>query len=265
VLCRSGKLSAQGRTLSAIIIGLGDEGDDQSLLLVYGQKQVVDDETTPGSVRTTLKLCVARRKLPPPPPSIKKVRPGDPLPRGKPFFLHLDTTDNPAPLFFPSRSFNKKISHRPLLRTTSSVSIYAPPVLQHSVSAPVPLVRNHSSRSESRDDQAHSATISGRTPGRRGEKRKRPQAEEDEKKRKSGKIVLDKDNSRRSIQNEGDGDEDIFGKRPSMRGSISFELPNKSDGVDGSKEGEEGGEEAPSAAKKRPKIPQQILDNKAVS
>jgi hypothetical protein len=85
LLCRSGKLSAQGRTLSAIIIGLGDEGDDQSPLLVYGQKQVVDDETSPGSVKSTLKLCVARRKLPPPPPSVKKVRPGDPLPRGKPF------------------------------------------------------------------------------------------------------------------------------------------------------------------------------------
>jgi len=50
-----------------------------------------------------------------------------------------------------------------------------------------------------------------------------------------------------------------------MKGSISFELPNKSDGVDGGKEGEEGGEEPPSTAKKRPKIPQQILDNKAVS
>jgi hypothetical protein len=126
-------------------------------------------------------------------------------------------------------------------------------------------VRTHSSRSESRGDQAHSATISGRTPGRRGEKRKRPQAEEDEKKRKSGKIVLDKDNSRRLEVDEGDGDEDIFGKRPSIKGSISFELPSKSDGLDGGKEGEEGGEEAPSTAKKRSKIPQQILDNKAVS
>lgn len=82
VLCRSGKLSAQGRTLSAIIIGLGDESD-QSPLLIYGQKQVVDDETSPGSMKSILKLCVARRKPPPPPPSIKKVRPGDPLPRGK--------------------------------------------------------------------------------------------------------------------------------------------------------------------------------------
>jgi hypothetical protein len=177
----------------------------------------------------------------------------------------LDPADNPAPLFFPSRSFNKKISHRPLLRTTSSASIYAPPVLQHSISAPVPLVRTHSSRSESRSDQLPSATIPGRTPGRRGEKRKRPQAEEDEKKRKSGKIVLDTDTSRRSVEDEGDGDEDIFGKRPSMKGSISFELPNKSDGVEGGGEGEEGGEEPSATAKKRPKIPQQILDNKAVS
>jgi len=85
MLCRTGKLSAHGRTLSAIIIGLGDEGDDQSPLLVYGQKQVFEDETSPGSVKPTLKLCVARRKIAPPPPSAKKVRPGDPLPRGKLF------------------------------------------------------------------------------------------------------------------------------------------------------------------------------------
>lgn len=129
----------------------------------------------------------------------------------------------------------------------------------------MPLVRTHSSRSDSREDQSHSATISGRTPGRRGEKRKRPQAEEDEKKRKSGKIVLDKDTSRRSLEAEGDGDEDIFGKRPSVKSSIGFELANKSNGPDGGQEGEDGGEEPLSTAKKRPKIPQQILDNKAVS
>jgi len=82
VLCRSGKLSPQGRTLSAIIIGLGDEGDDQNPLLVYGQKHIVEDGSQPGVVRSTLKLCVARRKILPPPPSIRKVRPGDPLPRG---------------------------------------------------------------------------------------------------------------------------------------------------------------------------------------
>lgn len=108
------------------------------------------------------------------------------------------------------------------------------------------------------------STISGRTPGRRGEKRKRPQAEADEKKRKSGKIVLDKDISRGPADEEGDGDEDIFGKRPSVKGSTSFEQPIKSDG-EGAREGEDRGEEPPSTAKKRPKIPQQILDNKAVS
>jgi hypothetical protein len=77
--------------------------------------------------------------------------------------------------------------------------------------------------------------------------------------------VLDKDTSRRSAEEDLEGDEDIFGKRPSIKGSISFELPSKSDGLDGGKEGETGGEEAPSTAKKRSKIPQQILDNKAVS
>ena len=172
-----------------------------------------------------------------------------------------------APLFFPSRSFNQKKSHRPLLRTTSSASIYAPPVLQHSVSAPVPLVRNHSqSRVESRADQQPSSTISGRTPGRRGEKRKRPQAEEDEKKRKSGKIVLDKATSQsRVLDTDIEGDEDIFGKRPSVKSSISFELPTKSDGAERVTEGEDRGDDLPSTAKKRPRVPQQILDNKAVS
>ena len=77
--------------------------------------------------------------------------------------------------------------------------------------------------------------------------------------------MLDKDTSRRSLKAEGDGDEDIFGKRPSVKSSISFDLPSKSDGHDGGQEGEEGGEEPLSTAKKRPKIPQQILDNKAVS
>jgi hypothetical protein len=67
------------------------------------------------------------------------------------------------------------------------------------------------------------------------------------------------------MEDEGDGDEDIFGKRPSMKGSISFELPSKSDGVKGGKEAEDGVEEPLSTAKKRSKIPQQILDNKAVS
>lgn len=71
--------------------------------------------------------------------------------------------------------------------------------------------------------------------------------------------------SKRDAEGDGDGDEDIFGKRPSAK-SASFELQT----IDQSKLGEPGdgedkGEEVPSTAKKRPRVPQQILDNKAVS
>lgn len=174
----------------------------------------------------------------------------------------------PAPLFFPSRSFSKKLSHRPLSRTTSSASIYAPPVLQHSVSAPIPVVRTHSLGEASTSTQLPPAPISGRTPGRRGEKRKRPQAEEDEKRRKSGKVVVDREGSqtsKRDAEGDGDGDEDIFGRRPSAKAaSFELQLIDKSElGEPG--DGEDKGEELPSTAKKRPRVPQQILDNKAVS
>jgi hypothetical protein len=88
VLCRTRKLSSQGRTLNAIVIGLGDEGADptqNSSLLMYGQAQTPDlgaNGQASGETRPILKLCVARRKPPPPPPSVRKVRPGEPLPRG---------------------------------------------------------------------------------------------------------------------------------------------------------------------------------------
>jgi hypothetical protein len=52
-------------------------------LLVYGQKQTSHDGVEGGTLTPTLKLCVARRKAPPVAPSVLKVRPGDPLPRGK--------------------------------------------------------------------------------------------------------------------------------------------------------------------------------------
>jgi hypothetical protein len=136
VLCRSGKLSAHGRTLSAIIIGLGDEGDDQSPLLVYGQKQVEDDESTPGLVKTTLKLCVARRKLPPPPPSIKKVRPGDPLPRGKSL---ISTRRSPI-----ARSSVRHLQHRYTPHPSFNIRYQRPCHLSAIIqTAPNPETTNH--------------------------------------------------------------------------------------------------------------------------
>jgi hypothetical protein len=107
------------------------------------------------------------------------------------------------------------------------------------------------------------APVTGRTPGRRGEKRKRPSEEEDEKKRKNGKIVLDKERSiSLSRMNSGmSEEEDIFGTRPPFKSGPS------SDFIPGSRLGvkPDGDEEIPSATKKRSKIPQKILDNKAVS
>jgi len=58
------------------------DSSQNTSLLVYGQRQVVESDSSSGPNKSTLKLCVARRKLPPPPPSVRKVRPGDPLPRG---------------------------------------------------------------------------------------------------------------------------------------------------------------------------------------
>lgn len=138
-------------------------------------------------------------------------------------------------------------------------------MLQKSHSEPVAVPRSHSF-GPSIERQLPPAPISGRTPGRRGEKRRRPQdEEEDQKKRKNGKVVLDRERSRTA---EGDGEEDIFGKHTAVKSGIKFELPPPSKaGAEG--EGDEqsqarSGEEPPSTAKKRPRVPQQILDNKAV-
>lgn len=81
LLCRNDKLSKQGRTITAIVLGLGDESADpthNSTLLIYGQKIFPTDNTGPPRLR----LCVGRRKAPVPPPSVRKVKPGEPLPRG---------------------------------------------------------------------------------------------------------------------------------------------------------------------------------------
>ncbi|ORX34151.1 hypothetical protein BD324DRAFT_167088 [Kockovaella imperatae] len=78
LLCRARNLSPQGRTLSAVHIGLGDESLESSGsgILIYGQLGSDQDVSS-------LKLCVGRRKTKQLQPSEKKIRPGEPLPRGK--------------------------------------------------------------------------------------------------------------------------------------------------------------------------------------
>lgn len=104
LLCRSPKLSATGRTLIAMVIGLGDEGE-RDVVLVYGQLQQSEGQPT-------LRLYVGRRA--PPPPTEKKIRPGEPLPR--------------APLLFPDKPPTRRPPPipRPLSRSASLASMYAP-------------------------------------------------------------------------------------------------------------------------------------------
>lgn len=106
LLCRTAKLSPQGKTTTGVIIGLGDEGvgelkgvwtaahttadTDSSTMVVYGQRQ--GDAAHP-----TLRLCVGRKRAAPP-PAEKKVRPGEPLPRCKSSLdLYLDLSP-PTPV-----------------------------------------------------------------------------------------------------------------------------------------------------------------------
>jgi hypothetical protein len=85
LLCTSPTLSSEGRTTSAILIGLGDEGVDSpnSTVLIYGQLQSPSTNKGVTQSASTLRLLVGRRKPAPAPPSAKKVRPGEPLPRGE--------------------------------------------------------------------------------------------------------------------------------------------------------------------------------------
>ncbi|RXK42587.1 hypothetical protein M231_00141 [Tremella mesenterica] len=233
ILCRT-TLSSGGRTKSAIVVGLGDEGSGEfhpsaSSILIYGQLQENVDSNT-------LRLCVARRKPPPAPAVERKIRPGEPLPRAPLFFPSKAPRKPPPP--FPRRSGSVTFSRAP-----SVSSIYAPPP------PPPPLPP---------------APIPGRTPGRRGEKRLRPfDPDEDDRKRKQGRIIphliplISSSSSLKtlvsppvneSLQVLGDDskvkveEEDIFGKRPVVR---------------------PGEEEPSSAGKNKRRVPQQVLDNKA--
>jgi hypothetical protein len=91
------------------------------------------------------------------------------------------------------------------------------------------------------------------TPGRRGEKRHH-EVTTDERKRKAGRIVptLEKEKP----------EEDIFGKRPLKAASMPsiLKITNEDPMSDVQSDPNE-----PSSSKKRVRVPQQVLDNKAVS
>lgn len=239
LLCRNPTLSPQGRTLNAVVIGLGDEDvDTGSTILVFGQRQVTSEGVS-------LRLCAARRRASTV-PSERKVRPGEPLPRAPLFFPDPNSKRPPVP--FPRRSGT---GSKPFTRAPSVQSIYQHP--QVSVPLPPP------------------APISGRTPGRRGEKRPRLVHEHgEEKRRKSGRIVLvrevetveeaqESQHATTSVKEEvkarppaAPPDEDIFGKH--LAGIIPTDMTDPPNGE----------EDADSLSKsRRPKVPQQILDNKA--
>ncbi|OCF32903.1 hypothetical protein I316_05540 [Kwoniella heveanensis BCC8398] len=218
LLCRSEKLTKRGRTTSGITIGLGDED--------VGEPVGTADE------QGVLRLCVGRRKPAPQPPSAKKVRPGEPLPR--------------APLFFPAKAPKKPpplFLSRSLSRTSSlSSSIYLPPQ-PHSHTQQGSIAT--SSKSVSTLPASAPAPVSGRTPGRRGEKRPRKLETEDlnqdgDRKRKTGRIVPERPPlSRSQVRSSSTGmermssgtpimldtptegeEEDIFGKRASSAMSV---------------------------------------------
>ncbi|RSH85802.1 uncharacterized protein EHS24_003982 [Apiotrichum porosum] len=247
ILCRAPKLSPQGRTTSGVVIGLGDEGIDSngSSVIVYGQRQTND------SAEPTLRLCVGRRRIIAPP---KKVRPGEPLPR--------------APVYIPA----KPVPGRGLSRAPSAVEIYGRASSIAPESLPV-------------------AALTGRTGGRHGEKRPRKDAEtvdDADKRRKAGRIVPERlhvtargrDSGPRSAPLQRSDDEDIFGRRStslaprassvaprassvaSRHGSVR--APSAAPYADAAHSDDDAGAAGSSTMRpKRPRVPQQVLDNKA--
>lgn len=191
-----------------------------------------------------------------------------------------------APLFL---SPDNKKPFRPFARTlsrSSSTSIYAPPP---SASGIVPLPR------------PGPAPVSGRTPGRRGEKRGRQNGNDEQRKRRIGKITdvpekispfdvpeqSKKDEEQRDrnmiphersycaaspsqmsvAASEGfpGEEEDIFGLRAASMNSIPSAGGRSSIASDKVAGGEDNSEEIADVGKaKRTRVPQQILDNKAV-
>ncbi|WVQ71205.1 hypothetical protein IAR50_000730 [Cryptococcus sp. DSM 104548] len=289
LLGRDGSLSTNGRTRKAIVIGLGDEAVEttsKSTILVYGQLQSsLSKESSEG----TLRLFVGRRKPPPPPPSEKKIRPGEPLPR--------------APLFLPA---DPKKPYRPFARSFSRTSSTSQ--TQPSIYAPPPSA-SASGIGVDAGGGAQIAPVSGRTPGRRGEKRARQgeAGREEDRKRRAGKIVTQSRPDDRTERREREGsvrvkeerapslapsehsfqapflsrqsvppasafeqdvageekeEEDIFGKRASsMAPSMSRVSSAGGRSELGPSVDEAGASEG--SARKRIRVPQQVLDNKA--
>lgn len=241
MLCRDKRLSPSGRTRRAVELGLGDDTTGNSLL-IYGQAQAGEAGDTSRSIR----LMVGRRK-PPPSAQPAKIRPGEPLPRAPLFFPSKAPSKAPPP--FPNRDTLSK--SRSFQRATSVNSIYAPP--------PVPVAPSvQAQATKGALEQA-----SGKTPGRRGEKRKRDVGKEDDRMRRAGKIVpprlqelslplqsaegqgatdVGEDNDDQLPLLGTDAEEDIFGMKSQVNGT--------------------NGDQA--SGRKRQKVPQQILDNKAV-
>ncbi|AAW42508.2 expressed protein [Cryptococcus deneoformans JEC21] len=276
LLCREGKLSSSGRTLCAVVIGLGDEEVDatsKSTILIYGQlqNQSTSSSDKDATRQGALRLLVGRKRLPRPPASEKRIRPGEPLPR--------------APLFLPPD--NKKPFH-PFARTlsrSSSTSIYAPPRSASGIEPP---------------PRPGPAPVSGRTPGRRGEKRAIQNGNDEQRKRRTGKIIgvpektlpfdvadqSKEDGERRErsmVPNESSyraaspsqtsmvapeavlGEEqDIFGLRAASMSRIPSAGGRSSIAGDKVVGGEDNSEELAGVGQaKRARVPQQILDNKA--
>nr|XP_018264910.1 uncharacterized protein I303_03091 [Kwoniella dejecticola CBS 10117]OBR87068.1 hypothetical protein I303_03091 [Kwoniella dejecticola CBS 10117] len=299
LLCRNEKLNQNGRTLSAILIGLGDEGVDpssNSTILVYGQRQEqvissIAQNQGQGQGQATLKLCVGRRKLLLPQTNAtnaSKVKPGEPLPRA-PLFFPAKAPKKPLPLF-PSRSFSR----------TSSVSssIYQHPQPQAHSQAPShpshPQQHPHSHSQHDHQRIRSSSSSSQLDLMSRIEKRAResdPPEGDFDKRRKVGNNALEPSrplnakservlshstsheevNKRAGVEEE----EDIFGHRgksitpvPSLMsrtkskestGELTTSEKALSD-VDIAN-GEGGG--TSSSRNKRVRVPQQVLDNKA--
>lgn len=123
------------------------------------------------------------------------------------------------------------------------------------------------------------APVSGRSPGRRGEKRPRSEGErfdDVEKRRKAGKIAIPRPDQDEMVKQPGfpvddesaqtrppllvppAPDEDIFGTRP-VDATLDVE------GQDRSSYAQVGGEPPSTGRLRRVRVPHQVLQNKAVS
>ena len=181
---------------------------------------------------TSLRLCVGRRKIKPVPPSEQKVRPGEPLPRAPLLFPSKASKKPPPPFPRRSQSFS-----RTFLRAPSTNSIYLHPQASRQASlAPPELGPLQAKRRLSADVECPPSKVVRRTLGtgqRSASETIKPLPPE------SMPTVPDKT-----------ADEDIFGKKPLVRKAT--DLPSVE-------------AESSSAKAKKPRVPQQILDNKAVS